>query len=76
MDRLERKGLVTRIQDLQDRRITKVKITGLAKKHFNNMPAQRMFSGIADAFNKATAGEQMKVLEGLATLRQLLDKGE
>lgn len=76
VDRLERKGLATRIQDSRDRRITKVKITDLAKKHFKNMVTQRMFSGIVDAFNQATAGEQIKILEGLTALRQLLDNGE
>jgi DNA-binding MarR family transcriptional regulator len=76
VDRLERKGLAMRIQDPQDRRINKVTITDLAKKHFNNMLPQQMFSGIVDAFNQATAVEQVKILDGLTTLRQLLDKGE
>lgn len=75
VDRLERKGLATRIQDPQDRRITKVSLTDLAKGHFNMM-TQRMFSGIVEAFNQATVGEQMKILEGLETLRELLDRGE
>jgi DNA-binding MarR family transcriptional regulator len=76
VDRLERKGLAMRIQDPQDRRITKVTKTDLAKNHFNNMLPQQMFSGFVDAFNQATAGEQVKILDGLTTLRQLLDKGE
>ena len=74
VDRLERKGMVMRYQDPQDRRITKVKLTELADNHLNNMLPHRMFSGIVDAFNQATAGEQMKILEGLTILRQLLDK--
>ncbi|WP_347490347.1 MarR family winged helix-turn-helix transcriptional regulator [Desulfoscipio sp. XC116] len=74
VDRLERKGLVTRIQDSRDRRITKVSLTDLAKNYFNSMMTQRMFSGVLGAFNRATAGEQMKILEGLRTLRELLGK--
>lgn len=76
VDRLERKGLATRIRDPRDRRITKVTITDSAKNHLTNIQRHRMFSGIVDAFNQATSGEQVKILEGLTTLRQLLDKGE
>jgi len=76
VDRLERKGLAKRIRDPQDRRINKVSLTDLAKDHIHNMMTQQMFSGVLDAFNRATAGEQMKILEGLKTLRELLDKGE
>ncbi|KJS17813.1 MAG: hypothetical protein VR69_03525 [Peptococcaceae bacterium BRH_c4b] len=76
VDRLERKGLAMRIYDPQDRRITKVIITDLAREHFNNRLPHRMFSGIVDAFQKATTEEQIKILDGLTILRQLLDKGE
>lgn len=76
VDRLERKGLATRIQDPRDRRITKVSLTDLARNHFNSMMTQRMFSGIVGVFNRATAGEQMKILEGFRTLRELLDREE
>jgi DNA-binding MarR family transcriptional regulator len=74
VDRLERKGLVKRIQDQQDRRITKVTITGLASGHFHKMLSQQMFSGIVEAFRNAPAGEQEKIMEGLAALKKLLDQ--
>ena len=75
VDRLERKGLVMRSQNPQDRRITQVTTTDLGKNHINMLPHQ-MFSGVVDTFNQATAADQIKIMEGLATLRQLLDKGE
>ena len=75
VDRLERKGLVMRSQNPQDRRITKVTTTDLGKNHINMLPHQ-MFSSVVDAFNQATAADQIKIMEGLATLRQLLDKAE
>ncbi len=74
VDRLERKGLAKRIQDPRDRRITRVTITDSAKKHLTDVLQQRMFSSIIDALNQATAGERVKILEGLSVLRQLLDK--
>lgn len=76
VDRLERKGLAKRIQDQQDRRITKVTITDLARHHMNNCMSQQMFSGIVEVFNSAADREQIKILDGLTVLRQLLDKGE
>lgn len=76
VDRLERKGLVKRIQDLQDRRITKVTLTDLARSHFHRRLPQQMFSGIVEAFHNASSGEQEKILDGLAALKQLLDQGE
>jgi DNA-binding MarR family transcriptional regulator len=75
VDRLERKGLVMRSQNLQDRRITKVTTTDLGKKHIKMMPHQ-MFSGVVDIFDRAMVAEKIKILEGLAALRQLLDKEE
>jgi len=76
VDRLERKGLAKRIQDQQDRRITKVIITDLARQHMNNLLSQQTFSGILEVFNSAGDREQIKILDGLTVLRQLLDKGE
>lgn len=76
VDRLERKGLVARFQDPQDRRITKVTMTGKAKNHYAHVLPHRMFSGVVEAFNRATAGEQMKIIEGLAILGRLLGKME
>lgn len=76
VDRLERKGMVMRFQDPRDRRVTKVRFTGLAENHFKNILPRQVFSPIVDAFNKAATGDQVKILEGLKSLRQLLDKGE
>jgi DNA-binding MarR family transcriptional regulator len=76
VDRLERKGLATRIQDPRDRRITKVDLTDLARNHLCKIMPQRMFSGIVDLFNNAAPGEQKKILDGLTALRQLLDDGK
>lgn len=74
VDRLERKGLAKRVQDQQDRRITKVTITDLARHHMNNWLSQQMFSGIVEVYNNAADGEQIKILDGLTALRQLLDE--
>lgn len=76
VDRLERKGLVKRIQDPDDRRITKVTKTDLAGRHFFNILPHQMFSGIVEAFDKASAEEQRKIFDGLTILRQIFDRGD
>ncbi|GBF33897.1 transcriptional regulator [Desulfocucumis palustris] len=76
VDRLERKGMAIRVQDLQDRRITKVTITDLGRNHLHRIKPRRMFSLVVDSFNNAPAGEQRKILDGLAALRRLLDDGK
>ena len=75
VDRLERKELVKRVQDQQDRRITKVAMTEQARDRFfhRRLPRQ-MFSGILEAFDKAPEDEQRKIFEGLTAFRQLLEK--
>lgn len=75
VDRLERKDLVVRIPNQQDRRITKITLTDVARNQLKLLPHQ-MFSGIVNRFYQATREEQIEILAGLTTLRQLLDPKE
>lgn len=74
VDRLENKGLVKRLQDPQDRRFTKVTISAEVKDFIQNKMPHYMFAGIAEAFKNATPEEQVKIIDGLTILRQLIDK--
>lgn len=76
IDRLERKGLVARFQDPEDRRFTKVILSEEVKQRMEEKRSQNMFSGVVSAFKNASQEEQLKILTGLSTLRQLLDKEE
>ncbi|VBB05228.1 Hypothetical protein LUCI_0435 [Lucifera butyrica] len=76
IDRLENKGLAIRIQHPQDRRITKVKLSGPVSDDWKNKLHQTMFSDFVSAFQKATPEEQTKILDGLAILRRLLETTE
>lgn len=73
VDRLARKELVVRITDQQDRRITKVALTDVAKNRLNRLPHQ-MFASIVERYQQATVEEQTKILASLTTLRQFLDR--
>lgn len=75
VDRLERKGLVTRRQDPEDRRFTKVILSDEVKKRIEEQRIH-MFSGVISAFKDASQEEQEKILTGLATLRRLLGQGK
>jgi MarR family transcriptional regulator, organic hydroperoxide resistance regulator len=74
IDRLERKGLVSRFQDPEDRRFTKVILAVEVKQRMEEKRNQNMFSGVVSAFKNANQEEQLKILTGLTTLRQLLDR--
>ena len=74
IDRLERKGLVARSQDPDDRRFTKVILSEEVKQRMEEKRSQNMFSGVVSAFKNASQEEQLKIITGLTTLRQVLDK--
>jgi MarR family transcriptional regulator, organic hydroperoxide resistance regulator len=76
VDRLERKGLVARFQDPEDRRFTKVILADEVKQRMEEKRSQNMFSGVVNAFKNASQEKQLKILTGLTTLRQLLDEGK
>jgi MarR family transcriptional regulator, organic hydroperoxide resistance regulator len=76
VDRLERKSLVSRFQDPNDRRFTRVILADEVKQRMEEKRSQNMFSGVVSAFKNANQEEQLKILTGLTTLRQLLDEGK
>ncbi|WP_077713051.1 MarR family winged helix-turn-helix transcriptional regulator [Desulforamulus ferrireducens] len=73
VDRLERKELVVRRPHQQDRRITKVALTDLAKNKMKRSP-QQMFAGIVQLYEQSTVEEQKEIMASLKTLRKFLDR--
>lgn len=76
VDRLERKGYVERLQDPQDRRFTKITLSANVKDFVQNRKQHLIFAVVVDAFKNATPEEQVKIIDGLTILRQLMDKEE
>ena len=76
VDRLERKGMVNRLQDPQDRRFTKVTVSETVRNYIQNQRPRHMLEFMMDVFKDASEEQQRVILEGVTTLRQLLDKEE
>lgn len=68
IDRLEKQGLVERIRSKEDRRVVYVNIT----PEYKNF-ADHHLKKVEDKMSKANSEELDKILEGLNTLKRLLD---
>ena len=76
VDRLERKGMAARFQDPEDRRFTKVTVSENVKNYLQNQHPRHLFEFMMDVFKDASVEEQRIILDGVTTLRRLLDKEE
>jgi DNA-binding MarR family transcriptional regulator len=74
VDRLERRRLVSRTPQPQDRRFVLIELTP-AVKHWlqDELPAARL-GPLAQAMEKASERQRLSILASLAELRQLLDE--
>ena len=78
VDRLARQDLVERRADPADGRVSRVYLTGQVKAYLRDVLPQRRLGPLIAAFERATPEERARVLDGLSTLRRLLeaDAGE
>ena len=75
VDRLEKQGLVKRQTDEVDRRLAKLVVTDQVRKFLcETWPALEMHP-LAEALRAATPAEREQVLQGVRTLRRLLERG-
>ena len=75
VDRLEKQGLLKRQTDEADRRVAKLVVTDQVRKFLcETWPALEMHP-LAEALRVATPAEQEQVLQGVRTLRRLLERG-
>jgi DNA-binding MarR family transcriptional regulator len=73
VDRLARQDLVERRADPADGRVSRVYLTGHVKAYLRDVLPQRRLGPLIAAFACATPEERARVLEGLSTLRRLLE---
>ena len=75
VDRLEKQGLAKRETDEVDRRLAKLVVTDQVRKFLRETwPALEMHP-LAEALRAATPAERQQVLQGVRTLRRLLEGG-
>jgi DNA-binding MarR family transcriptional regulator len=75
VDRLEKQGLVKRQTDEADRRLAKLVATDQVRKFLRETwPALEMHP-LTEALRAATHAEREQVLQGVRTLRRLLERG-
>ena len=74
IDRLERRELVERKPDQKDRRYSRIFLSEEVKEYVRRMSPSRSLGPILKALELASAEERARILEGVATLRRLLEK--
>jgi len=73
IDRMEKQSLVERIRSNEDRRVVFVDITKETRNHFKKIFLEPEIT-LENIMNRATKEEMEKILVGLNTLHQLLER--
>ncbi len=73
VDRLERRGLVGRRPDERDRRYSRIFLSEEVREYVRRMRPSRRFGPIPKALELAGAEERRQIIEGVRTLRRLLE---
>ncbi len=74
VDRLEKRGMLERQADADDRRFTKILISQIVRDYMQNtMPSMRLHP-IVKALDRATSAERESIMEGFRSLRRLMEE--
>ena len=74
IDRLERRELVGREPDPDDRRYSRIRLSEEVRKYVRRMSPSRRSGPISKALELASTEERAQILGGVATLRRLLEE--
>lgn len=72
VDRLQARGLVHRTRDDQDRRYTRISVTGIVEEYVRELD-EGPFGRLAAALDGATPEQRRSIRDGLELLRKLLE---
>jgi DNA-binding MarR family transcriptional regulator len=72
VDRLQARGLLSRTRDDRDRRVSRVAVTRPVEEYVRQLRTSP-YGELVAALRQATPAQRAVVLEGLTTLRELLD---
>lgn len=73
IDRLERRGMVRREPDPVDRRFIKIMLADQVKAYLRKHYPRQRVTPLVEALRQASPAERTQILDGLATLRRLLE---
>ncbi len=73
VDRLEKKGMVTRRPDPSDRRVTRILIPAHLRKLGQKRIDELTIHPLAEALKRATAAERRTICQGVAILRRVIE---
>lgn len=76
VDRLERRGMVSRQVHPADRRVTCIVMTHAVKAYIEQHLVSHLHGPLLDALRRATRDEREAILTGLSTLRRLLAESQ
>ena len=76
VDRLAKRGFVKRHAGDTDRRITKIAVADHVREYMRSTWLSLELNPLTQALRAATPSERQQVLQGIRTLRRLLERGE
>jgi DNA-binding MarR family transcriptional regulator len=76
VDRLAKRGLVKRQAGETDRRLTKIAVAGHVREYMRSTWPSLELNPLTESLRAATSAERQQVLQGMRTLRRLLERGE
>jgi DNA-binding MarR family transcriptional regulator len=75
VDRLEKQGLVERKPDAGDARVSVITASKAVRAFLRNTLPSLTINPLVEALRRAKPAERDKILEGLRTLRRIVEKG-
>ncbi len=76
VDRLEKQGLVHRQADESDLRVSRIAVTARVSEYLREQMPQLEVHPLAEALRAASPAERQSILEGIRTLRRLLERSQ
>src|SRR5262249_25517295 len=76
VDRLVKGGLGERQAGETDRRLTKIAVAGRVREYMRSTWPSLELNPLKEALRAATPAERQQVLQGIRTLRRLLERGD
>lgn len=72
VDRLEKRGLVSRKADARDLRLTRIVVTGAVREFVRDKLPELSLAPLTEALEKAGPAQRKQIVEGLRGLRRVL----